>query len=248
MNRERGFSLVELLVVLGVIGVLAGLAIAGAGMWARSDEDRLAQTLHSMLRAARTYATAQNRLCAVGYLEGPAVTDSLSGELVRPLVGAALLYQTPNDGYDFLPGTGVDGWQMFPAGLCVLPYRAPDYLDGPPVFDGATGMMPVVMFGEPERVPAHVFRNRGELASGGEKQRYPLWVGVVPDAAPSERLWEAPGRWSGQVRITEDAGMVSAWAAGEVLPDGADLGLVGRCVTIWKAGGRVATVELRERD
>jgi uncharacterized protein (TIGR02596 family) len=60
--REGGFSLVELLVVIVIVGILAVLAAGGFGSVQRSSEmNRAGQLLADQIALARQTATSQNR-------------------------------------------------------------------------------------------------------------------------------------------------------------------------------------------
>ena len=66
-----GFSLVELIVVLAVIGILAGISIPVVRMFSQNDLQRGVRPLTSMLRAARVYAATFNVNTAVVYEIAP---------------------------------------------------------------------------------------------------------------------------------------------------------------------------------
>lgn len=89
-----GFSLVELIVVLAVIGILAGISIPVVRMFSQNDLQRGVRPLTSMLRAARVYASTYNVNTAVIY-EIASFPDTILGQTVRVLSGATVVYQLP---------------------------------------------------------------------------------------------------------------------------------------------------------
>lgn len=92
-----GFSLVELIVVLAVIGILTGISIPVVRMFSQNDLQRGVRPLTSMLRAARVYAATYNVNTAVIYEIAPIpVDDTILGQTVRVLSGAMVVYQLPS--------------------------------------------------------------------------------------------------------------------------------------------------------
>lgn len=137
-HSAPGFSLVELLVVLAVIGIIGGISIPIVRMFSQNDLQRGVRELHTVLRAARVYAATYNVNTAVIYqLNTGVMDDTVRRQTVRCLQAAAVVYQLPADmglhkgKYVPVPKFGAE-FRPFPQGHAVLLDTVPDQTGGPP--------------------------------------------------------------------------------------------------------------------
>ncbi len=130
-KRNRGLTLVELLVVLGIIVILATVTVPMLGMFYKNRTDLMARELFTLIRAAQMYATTHNVHAGIGF--GFSMrTDSLSGEPVAIIdsyiVARSLKREElkrlglPNSGQRVMvPVAGRDGtFQKFRNEACIL--------------------------------------------------------------------------------------------------------------------------------
>ena len=74
LNNEKGFTLVELMVALVIIGILAGIAISNFSSVKSRTYDAAAQaSLHSVFQTCKDYWTFNNsnQACLLSTLSGP---------------------------------------------------------------------------------------------------------------------------------------------------------------------------------
>jgi type II secretory pathway pseudopilin PulG len=231
-TQAAGITLVELLVVLAVLSLLAAVAIpaiASLGNFMRTDLQSTSQEVHSLLRAARIYATTHRVDTAVVYsLDGfdasaVGIRDNVRGETVRAITSAAMLYRR-GDTWGPIPGD--DGEFRGFRGTTVIPLLdlrssdlAPLYTDtsrdvfNPDSAESAPllqqyGMQTVLLQVDsrplPVPFPAHTFNSRGMLASATSgAERFVFWLTPSPDSPRNERLIE-PER--NTMRLPDDTG------------------------------------------
>jgi prepilin-type N-terminal cleavage/methylation domain-containing protein len=95
-NARRGFTLVELLVVLAIIGLVAGLLLPGlAGVQARSKQVACVNNLKQMALSAQMYSADNNGKLAENFPEGRGTNSWVLGnmKLAANATNAALIRQ-----------------------------------------------------------------------------------------------------------------------------------------------------------
>ncbi len=69
--KERGFTLIEVMIVIVIIGVLTGIALPAFSDWRNNQAVRSAsQTLLSQMKQARVLALSENRSVSINFCDG----------------------------------------------------------------------------------------------------------------------------------------------------------------------------------
>lgn len=132
-QRSRGFTLVELLVVVAIIGLLASTITATLSGTRRKGRDaRRAADLHTIQTAIEMYATDNNHypntngewtsFDAPSYVNNPIINPDAAN------LSAALQSYLPTPPKDPVPNIGGRGYDFISNGTdyCILIYRTPE--------------------------------------------------------------------------------------------------------------------------
>ncbi len=85
LARPRGFTLVELMVLIGIVGLLAAIAVPSFRGYVRANRiDATADMIAADMALARATAVSQGRVIRfVAAADGYTITDPLSGDNLR---------------------------------------------------------------------------------------------------------------------------------------------------------------------
>jgi len=84
-NQQRGFTLVEMMVIIGIMGLIAAIAVPSFNGYMRANEvDTTADRITSDLALARSLAVSQGRVVRfVGNSAGYQIVDPITAQVIR---------------------------------------------------------------------------------------------------------------------------------------------------------------------
>jgi type II secretion system protein H len=103
MNNKRGFTLVEILVVIAIMGILMAIAIPAVTTWRENDRNKqVARDILAGLRQARSMAISQGEQIAVIFDPGTK-TLSYDGTIIKTFPDHIVLESSKNSGQPIDP-------------------------------------------------------------------------------------------------------------------------------------------------